>query len=98
MTTFEEQFPSLKGMDAFPLKWRRVIPSDNFRVWARAEDAEVYDCVIIEEKVYPETSISLRCLDKQRVRKLVNELEERFSMSEPECEDMIDILREELGL
>ncbi len=69
--TFEERFPSLKGRQAYPLRYRRAVPSPLAAAWKDFDSEppnQVTETQVIEMDVYPCDAIDLCLLDKQRVR------------------------------
>ncbi len=64
---FEEQFPSLEGKTAHPLKWRIPFREDAlFKVMSDV-GKEALGNDYIEVDVYPENVIQKHCLDKTKV-------------------------------
>ena len=71
---FEKRFPSLKGKEASPLKYK--IPFKEHKVFEILSDVsqDVLKDDYIEVGVYPETIIEKHCQDNAKVRETIEKL------------------------
>ena len=76
--SFEEEFPSLKGKDAYPLKYR--MPFKEHKEFKVLSDVgqDVLKNDYVEVRVYPETEIQKHCLDKKRIKEIIDKVENDF--------------------
>ena len=100
--SFSKLFPSLKGKDASPLKYRIPFKDHKGAKVLSKPSLDFIGMEYVEVEVYPENIIQKHCIDKQRASKLLDELEaeyEKYGAPEPvePCMFLIDVKRK-LGL
>ena len=101
--TFEEEFPSLKGKQCSPLKWRKIenIPDDDLceaSLLDYQKEVTLHHIKVLEFEVYSEDDVQKHCLDKQRVKEAMTKIREKLGKKHTGMRLFETLMKEDLGL